>query len=265
MREPEGEALGGNIHLWDILVDIRLTNVAEIKIIQEIVNYLNTQYHEHKTLINLATVAALILNRPDIPSLYATSSRGYNNQILRFQNQFGIYGVKVREELIPWAIEQILRQGLLHNANQDLAIGKGVVSPITTKTAESQMPSQDQDILGILTQIDLINVTELQVIKATVNHIHLHYPEAVGRINLSDVCALILNHEALASAYATSFEEYNLLTQTYLSQHQPQVNEIVEQMVSKVHAEGLEPAFSLDSIIAANHQRRKKLTKSWQA
>ncbi len=259
MREPEGEALGGNINLWDILVDIRLTNVAEIKIIQEIVNYLNTQYQEHKTLINLATVAALILNRPDIPSLYATSSRGYNNQMLRFQNQFGIYGVKVREKLIPWAIEQILRQGLLQNLNQN--------STLATKITQSQIPSQDKDILEILTQIDLINVTELQVIKATVNHIHLHYPEAVGRINLSDVCALILNHEALASAYATSFEEYNLLTQTqtYLSQHQPQVSKIVEQIVAKIHAEGLEPSLNLDSLLTANHQRRKKLTKSWQA
>ncbi|MGL5077092.1 MAG: hypothetical protein ACRDBG_14885 [Waterburya sp.] len=247
----------GNIDLADILVNIRLTNVTEIKIIQEIINYLDTQYHEHKNLITISTVAALILNRSDIPNLYATSPRGYNNQMLRFQNQFGIYGVKVREELIPWAIEQILRQGLLQNLNQN--------STLATKTTESQIISRDKDILEILTQIDLINVTELEVIKATVSYIHFNYPEAVGRINLSDICALILNHEVVSSLYATSPEECNLLTQTYLSQYQPQVNEIVEQMVAKVHAEGLEPAFSLDSIIAANHQRRKKLTKSWQA
>jgi hypothetical protein len=245
----------GNIDLADILINIRLTNVTEIKIIQEIINYLDTQYHQHKNLINIATIAALILNRPDIPSLYATSPRGYNNQMLRFQNQFGIYGVKVREELIPWAIEQILRQGLLQNLNQN--------STLATKTTESQIPSQDKDILEILTQIDLINVTELEVIKATVSHIHFNYPEAVGRINLSDVCALILNHEIVSSFYATSPEECNLLTQTYLSQYQPQVNEIVEQMVAKVNAEGLEPHLSLDSIIAVNHQRRTKLTRAY--
>jgi hypothetical protein len=119
-------------------------------------------------------------------------------------------------------------------------------------------------MLEILANLNLINVTEFQVVKATVNYIHLNYPQAIGRINLSDIFALILNHETVSSLYATSPEEYNLLTQTYLSQHQSEVNQIVEQMVAKVYAEGLEQPLNLNSLITANHQRRKKLTKSWQ-
>jgi hypothetical protein len=183
--------------------------------------------------------------------------------MLRFQNQFGIYGVTVREELIPWAIEEVLRKKLPQNLHPDIANGFATPSAIAIDSSH-QVLSQNEDILEILANLSLINVTEFQVIKATVNYIHLNYPQAVGRINLSDVCALILNHETVSSLYATSPEEYNLLTQTYLSQHQSQVNQIVEQMVAKVYSEGLEQPLNLNSLITANHQRRKKLTKSWQ-
>lgn len=252
MRDSIEEIQSSKIDLIDVLVDIRLTNVTEIKVIQEVVSFIDAKYQEHKTNIQPATVAALILNRQNIANLYATSYRGYNNQRLKFQNQ---YGVQVREELLPWAINEISREGLPQNLHQDLKMA------INTPTSQAQ--SDDLDIFMILANINLANVTEFQVIEGAFNYIHTNYPEAAGRINLSDVCALILNHEAVSSLYATSAEEYNQLKQTYLSQHQPQVSKIIQQMVEKVYSEGSEHSISQDSLISVNHQRRKKLTKSW--
>ena len=253
MHESVEKIPSVKIDLMDVLVNLRLTNITEIKIIQEVVSFIDAKYPQHKTKIQPATVAALILNRQDIPNLYATSSRGYHNQRLKFQNQ---YGVKVREELLPWAINEIFREELPQNLHQDLAMAMNNIP-------ETQMPSKNTDIFEVIANINLANVTEFQVIEETFNYIYTNYPEAAGQIDLSDVCALILNHKAVSSLYATSAEEYNQLKQTYLSQYQPQVNKIIHQMVAKVHSEGSENSISQDSLIAVNLQRRKKLTKSW--
>ena len=252
MRNSMEEIQSGKIELLDILVDIRLTNVTEIKIVQEVVSFINAKYQEYKTILKPATVAALILNRQEIPNLYATSSRGYNKQRLKFQNQ---YSALVREELLPWAVDKILMEKLPQNLHQDLTMA------INSSTSPEQ--SDGVDIFEILANINLANVTEFQVIEEAFNYIYINYPGATGRINLSDVCALILNHKSVSSLYATSAEEYKQLKQTYVSKYQPEVKQIIHQMVAKVHSEGSEHSLSQDSLISVNHQRRKKLTKSW--
>lgn len=252
MRDSIEEIQSDRVDLLDILVDIRLTNVTEIKIVQEVLSSLNAKYQKHHKVLKPATVAALILNRQEIPNLYATSSRGYNKQRLKFQNQ---YSVSVREELLPWAIDKILMEKLPQNFPQD--------STLATNSPQNQGQSNETDIFEILANIELANVTEFQVIEEAFNYIYINYPGATGRINLSDVCALILNHKSVSSLYATSAEEYGQLKQIYISRYQPQVKQIIHQMVAKVHAEGSEHSLSQDSLISVNHQRRKKLTKSW--
>ena len=252
MRDSMEEIQTGRFDLLDILIDIRLTNITEIKIVQEVVSSINAKYQEHQKDLQPATLAALILNRQEIPNLYATSSRGYNKQRLKFQNQ---YSVLVREKLLPWAIDKVLMEKLPQSLHQDLTMA--INSP------KSQDQSDETDIFEILANINLANVTEFQVIEEAFTYIYTNYPGATGRINLSDVCALILNHKSVSSLYATSAEEYNQHKQTYISQYQPQVKQIIHQMVAKVHAEGSEHSLSQDSLISVNHQRRKKLTKSW--
>lgn len=249
------EVQSSEADLMSIIVDIRLTNITEIKILQEVISFIDTHYPEHKAQIKPANIAALILNRQDIPNLYATSSRGYNNQVLEFQNQFGISGFKVKQKLIPWAIDKTLRAGLPKDLYQDLQRAKD----ISINTIEVD----DQSFLENLASIDLANVTELEVMKEVSNFIRAKYPESVGRINLSDVCALVLNHRTVSSLYATSIKEYEELKQIYLSDYQFQVNEVIVQMVEKVHGEKTKPAINHDSLISVNFQRRKKITTSW--
>lgn len=243
------------VDLMSILVDIRLTNITEIKILQEVVSFISAHYKEHQAQIKPAQVAASILNRQDIPNLYATSSRGYNNQVLEFQNQFGISGFKIREKLIPWAIDKILRAGLSADVYQD--IERANISPIDTVEVDNE------NFLEILANINLANVSEFQVMKEASNYIYATYPESATKINLSDVCALILNHRSVCSLYATSAEEYEELRQVYLSEHQFQVNEIIYEMVEKVHGEHSKLSVSHDSLISVNFQRRKKIANSW--
>ena len=255
MHDSLGEVQTKQVDLIDVLADIRLINVAEIKIIQEVVSFIDAHYQEHKSMISAAKVAALILNREDIPNLYATSFRGHNNQVLEFQNQFGIGGFKIREKLVPWALNKVIRAGLPESLHQDLSIA--------IDTSRSPTPLDDRHLLEVLATIDLANVAEFQVIKEAIRYIEEHHSEAAKQINLSDVCALVLNHDRVTSLYATSAEEYDELKESYIAQHQPQVNQIVHQIVEKIYEEGSEYTFSHDSLVAVNFQRRKKITKFW--
>jgi hypothetical protein len=255
MHDSLGEVQASQLDLIDVLADIRLINVTEIKIIQEVVSFIDAHYQEHKAMIPVAKVAALILNRDDIPHLYATSFRGHNNQVLEFQNQFGINGFKIREKLVPWALDQVIRAGLPQNLSQDLIMA--------IDTSRSPTPLDDQNLLEVLASINLANVAEFQVIKEAVQCVAINYPEAAKRINLSDVCALVLNHDVVTSLYATSAKEYEQLKTTYIDNYQSKIKQVIRQMVDKIYAEGSEYSFSHDSLISVNFQRRKKLTKFW--
>ena len=249
-QKPSNEA-----DFIDTLVDIRLTNITEIKILQEIVSFIETHYPEHKAQIKPARVAALILNRQDIPSLYATSPRGYKNQLLEFQNQFGISGFKIRKKLIPWAVDLSLRNGIPQNLSQDLVQAQD--------TMAKPVEIDAQNFLEFLSDVDLVNVTEFKVIQEAAAYIRVTYPEFVDRINLSDVCALILNHKSVCSLYATTAEEYARLKQVYILEHQFQVNEIVQQMVKKIYDEGSDTSVSHNSLLTVNFQKRKRIAQAW--
>ena len=241
------------IDFLNILVELRLTNITEIKILQESASFIDTHYPKHKSQIKLAKVAALILNRQDIPNLYATSSRGYNNQLLEYRNQFGISGYQIKEKLIPWAIDKILRAKLTEDLYQD--IGNKQKYQIDTIEIEAQ------NFLEILANVNLVNVSEFQVMQEAYRYIHDTYPESATKINLSDVCALTLNHRSVFSLYATSAEEYEQMRQVYLSEYQFQVNEVIYEMVEKIYEEGFKLSLGYDSLIAVNFQRRKKMSK----
>ena len=243
------------INLIDVLANVRIINISEIKIIQEVVSFIETHYKDCKSTISVAEVTALILNRDDIPNLYATSKRGHHNQILEFQNQFGINGFKIKEKLVPWALDKVIRSGLSQNLNQDLTQAIDV--------SKRSAPLNSESLLEIAASIDLANVVEFQVIKEAVNHINLKYSQAAKKINLSDVCALVLNHDDVISLYATSEAEYNKLQDTYIAKYQSQTNAIIHKMVEKIYHEGSEYSLSHDSLVAVNFQRRKKLAKFW--
>lgn len=234
----------------DVLLNIRLTNVAEIKVIQETISFIDAKHLAEKDKISPAVVAASILNSSDIPSLYATSSRGYNNQRIKFQDR---YGIKVREELLPEAIARNLQAESASSLLQPPA-----------NDSQANKP-QMYDIFEVIANINLANVTEFQVIEEAFNHIKTNYAQAVGRINLSDVCALALNHQDIPSLYATSADEYARLKQTYKSEYEASINSIIHQVVAKVYAEGSEHSVSQDSLISVNYQRRNRLTKSWNS
>ena len=170
MQNYSGEVDTNRVDLIDVLADIRLINVAEIEIFQEAVSFIDANYQEHTSMIPPAKVAALILNREDIPNLYATSVRGYNNQVLEFQNQFGIGGFKVREQLVPWAIEQVMRSGLPKNLHEDLSMA--------SKNIRKSSSLEDQYLLEAFANTDLANVVEFLIIKEAVRCIYTKYLQA---------------------------------------------------------------------------------------
>lgn len=258
MHNSSGETQTRQIDLTDVLPDIRLINVSEIKIVQEVVEFIETNYKEHKGTISVAEVAALILNRDDVPNLYATSIRGHNNQVLEFQNLFGINNFKIRNKIVPWALDKLIRAGLSKSLNQDLNMATMAVNE-----AKSSEQANDDNLLDILTSIDLANVTEFQAIQEAVRCINAKYPKAARRINLSDVCALVLNNEVVTSLYATSEAEYNKLKEVYITEYQSQVNEVVERIVTKIYDEGSQYSFSHDALLSVNFKRRNKISNSW--
>ncbi|MEM8832118.1 MAG: hypothetical protein AAGE96_22615 [Cyanobacteria bacterium P01_G01_bin.19] len=255
MHDSSEKTQTRQIDLTDVLPDIRLINVSEIKIVQEVVEFIETNYQEHKGAISVAEVAALILNRDDVPNLYATSIRGHNNQVLEFQNLFGINNFKIRSKIVPWALDKLIRAGLPKSLNQDLNMA--------VNEAKSPKQANDDNLLDILTSIDLANVTEFQVIQEAVRCINAKYPKAARRINLSDVCALVLNNEVVTSLYATSEAEYNKLKEVYIAEYQSQVNEVVKRVVTKIYDEGSQYSFSHDSLLSVNFKRRNKISNSW--
>ena len=246
MHDSLSKTTQNTINVFDVLLNIRLTNITEIKVIQEVISFIDSKYAADKDKISPAVVAASILNSQDLPSLYATSSRGYNNQRIKFQDQ---YGVKVREELLPRAMELLKLEP------------SSVSFPQIDRS--NQNPTKKSDIFEVLANINLANVTELQVIEEAFNYIKNNYEQAVGGINLSDVCALTLNDRNVPSFYATSAIEYERLKQKYKSEFQSQISSVLHSVVAKVYAEGSENSFSQDSLISLNYQRRNRLTKSW--
>lgn len=118
------------------------------------------------------------------------------------------------------------------------------------------------DIFDLLANLSLTNLIEGEVIADAYSHIQTDYSTKSDRIDLSDVCALVLNHENVPALYATNAKEYNQQKQSYLSTYQVKVRKVIRQVVSQVNLEGSEHSFSANAT-AAKNQANARNVKSW--
>ena len=241
----------------ELLNSIQLVNVTEIEVLQEVIFTIDTQYPQSKSNLEPALVCALLLNHPDVPSLYATSSRGYGKQQTEYRKRCQS---NIQKKLLPRAIEQVLQLNVPRTLVQDTVIVEN--SSIRKILAQSWRAIEgkerpkvgESDIFDVLANLSLTNLVEQEVIKDADSHIQTDYASNSDRINLSDVCALVLNHENIPKFYATNAKEYNQHKHTYLTQYQVKVRKIIRRIVKKVNLEGSEHSFSKNNMVknAAN-------------
>lgn len=257
----------GNKHLQtqiDIFSQLELINVTEIEILQEVLLAIDTKYFEDKQNLDPALVCALLLNHPHISSFYATSPRGYRKQQAKYRQQCQ---PNVANGLLSWAIEQVRQLNTPRTLEQDLVIANSsVLKKVQAKSwraiEKRERPRIGQtDIFDVLANLSLTNLMEQEVVKDAHSHIQTDYTSKSDRINLSDVCALVLNHENVPPLYATNAKEYNQHKQTYLAQYQTKVRKIIRKTVYQVNLEGSEHSFNLSAMAKTNANLRN--VNSW--
>ena len=229
---------------------LKLINVAEIEILQAVLLVINTRYFSERNYIEPALVCALLLNSDRVPSLYATSSRGYLKQQKEYNKRCQD---NVHKKLLPRAIEKVLQQHRLRTLEQDVVMQKNsaLKQAMTNSWREIKHGKQTKvgqtDIFDLLANLSLTNLTEGEVIADAYSHIQTDYQSTKDRIDLSDVCALVLNHESVPALYATNAKEYNQHKQSYSSTYQPKVRKVIRQVVSQVNLEGSENSFTINA------------------
>ena len=249
----------------DIANQLKLINIAEIEILQTVLLVINTQYFKEKQYLEPALVCASILNNNQVPSLYATSPRGYLKQQKEYTKQCQEL---VTKKLLPKAIEEVLKQNRLRTLEQDVVMARNSASRQIRTDAWREMKHGQSakvgqsDIFDLLANLSLTNLTEGEVIADVYSHIQTDYSDSSDRIDLSDVCALVLNHENVPALYATNAKEYNQQKQSYLSNYQIKVRKVIRQVVKQVHLEGSENSFSANATVAKN-QANARNVKSW--
>ena len=250
----------------DLASQLKLINIAEIEILQTVLLVINTQYSKDKQYIEPALVCALLLNHTQVPSLYATSPRGYLKQQKEYAKQCKDI---VTEKLLPRAIESVLKQNRLRTLEQDVVMARNSAFRQTRtdswrelKHGESIAGFERSDIFDLLANLSLTNLIEGEVITDAHSHIQTDYLETCDRINLSDVCALVLNNENVPALYATNAKEYNQQKQSYISNYQSKVRRVIRQVVQQVNLEGSEHSFSANAT-AAKNQANARNVKSW--
>ena len=249
----------------DIASQLKLINIAEIEILQTVLLVINTQYFKEKQYLEPALVCASILNSTQVPSLYATSPRGY----LKQQKEYAKHCKEVvTKKLLPKAIEEVLKQNRLRTLEQDVVMARNSASRQIRTDAWREMKQVksskvgQSDIFDLLANLSLTNLTEGEVIADVYSHIQTDYSDSSDRIDLSDVCALVLNHENIPALYATNAKEYNQQKQSYLSNYQTKVRKVIRQIVKQVYLEGSENSFSANATVAKN-QANARNVKSW--
>ena len=262
------DSVNGNRQAWTVeeLADkLKLINVAEIEILQAVLLMINTQYFKDKQYLEPALVCAMLLNHNQVPSLYATSPRGYIKQQKEYSKQSKEV---VSKKLLPWAIEEVLKQNRLRTLEQDVVMARNSASRQTRtnswreiKHGESTKVGQS-DIFDLLANLSLTNLIEGEVVADAYSHIQTDYAANCDRIDLSDVCALVLNHENVPALYATNAKEYNQQKQSYLSTYQTKVRKVIRQVVQQVNLEGSEHSFSTNAT-AAKNQANARNVRSW--
>ena len=232
------------------LARLKLINVAEIEILQVVLLVINTRYFSKRNYIEPALVCALLLNSDRCPSLYATSSRGYLKQQKEYNKRCQD---NVQKKLLPRAIEEVLQQNRLRTLEQDVVMQKNsaLKQAMTNSWREikhgKQTKVEQTDIFDLLANLNLTNLVEGEVIADAYSHIQTDYQSTKERIDLSDVCALVLNHESVPALYATNAKEYNQHKQSYLSTYQSKVRKVIRQVVSQVNLEGSENSFTINA------------------
>ncbi|MEM8721915.1 MAG: hypothetical protein AAGE84_21900 [Cyanobacteria bacterium P01_G01_bin.39] len=249
----------------ELASQLKLINVAEIEILQAVLLVINTQYFKEKQYLEPALVCALLLNHNQVPSLYATSPRGY----LKQQKEYSKRSQElVQKKLLPKAIEEVLQQNRLRTLEKDVVMARN--STFKQHRTDSwreikhgkQTKVGESDIFDLLANLSLTNLIEGEVIADAYSHIHTDYAANSDRIDLSDVCALVLNHENVPALYATNAKEYNQHKQSYLSTYQTKVRKVIRQVVSQVNREGSEHSFSANAT-AAKNQANARNVRSW--
>ncbi|MEM7593366.1 MAG: hypothetical protein AAF383_17930 [Cyanobacteria bacterium P01_A01_bin.83] len=249
----------------ELASQLKLINVAEIEILQAVLLVINTQYFKEKQYLEPALVCALLLNHNQVPSLYATSPRGY----LKQQKEYSKRSQElVQKKLLPRAIEEVLQQNRLRTLEKDVVMARN--STFKQHRTDSwreikhgkQTKVGNSDIFDLLANLSLTNLIEGEVIADAYSHIHTDYAVNSDRIDLSDVCALVLNHENVPALYATNAKEYNQHKQSYLSTYQTKVRKVIRQVVSQVNREGSEHSFSANAT-AAKNQANARNVRSW--
>ena len=244
---------------------LKLINIAEIEILQTVLLVINTQYFKEKQYLEPALVCALILNHNQIPSLYATSPRGYLKQQKEYAKRCKEH---IEQHLLPEAIEQVLQRNIPRTLEKDIVMARNSAFRQNRTDAWREIKHGKQtkvgasDIFDLLANLSLTNLIEGEVIADAYSHIQTDYSANSDRIDLSDVCALVLNHESVPALYATNAKEYNQYKQSYLSTYQVKVRKVIRQVVSQVNLEGSEHSFSANAT-AAKNQANARNVRSW--
>lgn len=250
----------------ELASQLKLINIAEIEILQAVLLVINTQYFQEKQYLEPALVCALILNNPQVSSLYATSPRGYLKQQKEYVKQFKD---NIEQKLLPRAIEKVLQLNIPRTLEKDVVMTRNAVfkQERTDSWREikhgKQTKTGTKDIFDLLANLSLTNLIEGEVIADAYSHIMTDYSASSDRIDLSDVCALVLNHENVPALYATNAKEYNQQKQSYLSTYQVKVRKVIRQVVSQVNLEGSEHSFTANATAAKNKANARNM-KSWE-
>ena len=243
---------------------LKLINITEIEILQTVLLVINTQYFQEKQYLEPALICASILNNTQVHSLYATSPRGY----LKQQKEYARCKELIGKKLLPKAIEEVLKQNRLRTLEQDMVMARNSATRQTRTDAWREMKQGEfakvgqSDIFDLLANLSLTNLTEGEVIADAYSHIQTNYSNSSDRIDLSDVCALVLNHPNVPALYATNAKEYNQQKQSYLSNYQIKVRKVIRQIVEQVNQEGSEHSFSAN-VTAAKNQANARNVKFW--
>ncbi len=249
----------------ELASQLKLINIAEIEILQAVLLVINTQYFKDKQYLEPALVCAQVLNHPQVPSLYATSPRGYLKQQKEYVK---LFKDDIQQKLLPRAIEKVLDRHIPRTLEKDVVMARNSAykQERTDSWREIKHGKQTKvgasDIFDLLANLSLTNLIEGEVIADAYSYIQTNYSATSDRIDLSDVCALVLNHENVPALYATNAREYNQQKQSYLSTYQVKVRKVIRQVVSQVNLEGSEHSFSANAT-AAKNQANARNVRSW--
>lgn len=247
-----------------IYANLNLINVTEVSIFQLVLEDILKNHFEDKHIIEPAAVCALLLNHQNVVNYYATSAKGYRNLCHIFTRDCK---ENITTKLIPWAINKVKALNQPRTLEQDLVIAQNSqIKQIRTQSWQSiennKHPKvEEADIFDLLAKLSLTNFTEQEVVKEVYNHIQdLHSQQ--NPINLSDVCALVLNNSEVPVMYATNAKEYNQSRHKYLSKYQTKVRSIIRRVSKQVSLEGSEHSFSMNNTAKAKANQRN--INSWK-